>query len=690
MFGLVFLVIMNRLQLFRRVPVLPGFLTLAIANNLWAVSLPETDQRAQMVRTLNTPRSFPVIDSPEAWKERARQIRLQAQVSCGLWPMPEKTPLHERIFDRTEGEGYSVEKVVLQTYPGFYLSGNLYRPLERGEGPFPGVLNPHGHWSEGRLVDEDRGSVPARCIQFARMGMVAFAYDMVGYNDTTQVDHTFAQAPENQLWLISLMGLQTWNSIRALDFLESLPDVDSSRLACTGASGGGTQTFMLGAIDDRLALQAPTVMVSHSMQGGCLCENAPGLRVEYSNMEIAAAAAPRPQITVAASGDWTRETLSVEGPAILSVYSLLGADDRYTYDLFDFPHNYNRTTREKVYGWFARWLLNIPSSSPVEEQGYMKPANEFLRTFPGGELPPDALSESELIARLQSRFKEQRASYVPKRRQELSEYKSVFYPLWIHSLQLESPVRHLIVEEEEKSSPYPQYHSTRMALGREGRGDRISCFYFEPARENKSWTVVLVHPEGKKGWLDEDGIPQGLALRLLEHDYPIIAPDLFLTGESANPDLEAKRNPKDKFFTVYNRTLLQERVQDLVTVSGYVRRDKPGQKVLFLGTNRAGLWTLFAAPAADAVIADADATELSEQDFLAQDLFSPGLLRLGHVAGTAMLAAPNPLLIHNLGEIFPKQNFIQTYGAAAQRSALNLSDERVSTETLIRWMARMN
>ena len=99
------------------------------------------------------------------------------------------------------------------------------------------------------------------------------------------------------------MGLQTWNSVRALDFLASLPDVDKQRLACTGESGGGTQTFMLGAVDDRLAVQAPIVMVSHTMQGGCSCENAPGLRVEYSNMEIAAVPAPRPQILVAATND---------------------------------------------------------------------------------------------------------------------------------------------------------------------------------------------------------------------------------------------------------------------------------------------------------------------------------------------------------------------------------------------------
>src|SRR5262249_9553954 len=248
----------------------------------------------------------------------------------------------------------------------FYLAGNLYRPLGHGAGPFPAILNPHGHWSNGRMADTPDGSIAARCISFARQGMVAFSYDMVGFNDTFFPDYgvvpsadfykrhnRFATNRVNLLWNISLMGLQTWNSVRALDFLISLPDVDRSRLACTGESGGGTQTFMLGALEDRLAAQAPIVMVSHTMQGGCLCENAPGLRVEYSNMEIAASAAPRPQLLVAATGDWTKDTLTVEGPAIRHIYELLHAADRFSFFRFDFDHNYNQTSREAVYEWLA-------------------------------------------------------------------------------------------------------------------------------------------------------------------------------------------------------------------------------------------------------------------------------------------------------------------------------------------------
>jgi len=251
-----------------------------------------------------------MIGSSNEWTTRAKEIREHILVSCGLWPMPDKTPLKANIFGKIDRNGYSVEKVYFQTMPGFYLAGNLYRPAGRAKAPFPGVLNPHGHWKEGRLADSKDGSIAARCISFARQGMVAFSYDMVGFNDTHFADaptdqphydvhRQFGAAKTDQLWNISLMGLQTWNSIRALDFLESLPDVDKKRLACTGESGGGTQTFMLGALDDRLAVQAPVVMVSHTMQGGCSCENAPGLRVDYSNMEFAAVPAPRPQILVA-------------------------------------------------------------------------------------------------------------------------------------------------------------------------------------------------------------------------------------------------------------------------------------------------------------------------------------------------------------------------------------------------------
>lgn len=627
----------------------------AVAWSAHSASLPAKDERAGPPKTLNTLRSFPEVKSRADWEKRAREIREHILVSCGLWPMPEKTPLNPQIFGRVERDGYTVENVYIETLPGFFLAGNLYRPL--GKGPFPGVLNPHGHWKEGRLADQPLGSIAARCINFARQGMVAFSYDMVGYNDTAQVKHTFAADPTNLLWGISLMGLQTWNSIRALDFLESLPGVDKKRLACTGESGGGTQTFMLGAIDDRLAVQAPIVMVSHSMQGGCLCENAPSLRVDYSNMEIAAVPAPRPQILVACTKDWTKTTMTVEGPAIASVYRLFGAESKLRFNIFDYEHNYNQTTREAVYAWFGRHLLKQPDAPSLSETAYKKESNEALRVFPEGKLPPGALNEEQLISAL------------IRRAQNPPKGKAALKTLWNHTLQVEVPEDDVVVEAT-PSQTSGAYHFHSVAIGRAGKGDRLPVVMISPAKDRLRYLAVLAHPEGKSAYLGNDNEVKGLAKTLLDRQISIIVFDAFLTGELANREIAAARKHTAHHFSTYNRTDLQERVQDLITTCTFAQAHNKGRKVVLIGEGRAGLWALLAAPAADATIADADNLDLStDTALLAPDLFAPGLRKLGFQSA-ATLAAPRPLLVHNAGEKFP----ITPRPESSRLSAAALSD----------------
>src|SRR6266487_77803 len=486
-----------------------------------AESLPATDQRAGKIKDLNTPREFPAIHSRSEWESRAKEIREQILVSCGLWPLPEKTPLNAKIFGRIEREGYSVENVYFQTYPGFYLTGNLYRPRGKGNGPFPAVLNPCGHWPNGRLADTNNGSVPARCINFAKQGMIAFSYDMVGFNDMTQLGphRRFFRAPRLQLWDISVMGLQTWNSIRSLDFLESLPETDKTRLACTGESGGGTQTFMLGGADGRIAAQAPVVMVSHTFQGDCICENAPGLRVNYSNVEIAAVPAPHPQILVGATGDWTKQTLTVEGPAIESVYRLFKAQDKLRYVRFDFDHNYNQTSREAVYTWFNKWLLNPNNSSPVKELPYKKEPDEDLRVWPDNKLPADALNESQLIESLIKLHQAQWQALRPTDKKSLAHFKKVMLPLWRRTLQVEFPdVQSLLVETGE-TTRFDGFTATQFAFGRNGREDRIPSVLLIPTKARKQTVVILAHAAGKSTYLNASGPPAGLAKELIGRGF---------------------------------------------------------------------------------------------------------------------------------------------------------------------------
>ena len=171
----------------------------------------------------------------------------------------------------------------------------------------------------------------------ARNGIVAFTYDMIGRGESLQFPHGFRNRNFEE-YGISLLGMQLYNSIRCLDFLESLPFVDSSRIGCTGASGGGTQTFLLTAVDDRIKAAAPVNMVSFHMQGGCECENAPGLRIGTNNVELAALAAPRPLMITGCTGDWTCNVPEEEYPALREIYELYGENNKVEYYYSDAPH----------------------------------------------------------------------------------------------------------------------------------------------------------------------------------------------------------------------------------------------------------------------------------------------------------------------------------------------------------------
>ncbi len=325
------------------------------------------------------------------WDQRADYVRRQLLVACGLWPMPARPAINATVHGKIERDDYTVEKVSFESHPGLYVTGSLYRPLKTS-GKRPGVLCPHGHWANGRFHDHGEAKVKqelelkaeqfevggrhplqARCVHLARMGCVVFLYDMLGYADNTMLSfdliHRFGkQRPEmssperwglfsaqSELRLLNALGLQTWNSIRALDWLETLDDVDPQRIAVTGASGGGTQTFMLGAVDPRPVAFFPAVMVSTSMQGGCTCENATYLRIGTGNIEFAAMLAPR---TVGLSGanDWTREIETKGLPELQKHFAMLGVPDRLSCKYFPFEHNYNQTSRAMMYGVFQKAL----------------------------------------------------------------------------------------------------------------------------------------------------------------------------------------------------------------------------------------------------------------------------------------------------------------------------------------------
>jgi dienelactone hydrolase len=347
-------------------------------------------------RTLNDTFAAPQFNSLDLWKARAAYVREHILASTGLFQMPERTPLRANIFGEVKHADYTVSKVYFESLPGFFVTGNLYRPI--GDGPFPAILSPHGHWPYGRLENTPVLSAPGRAINLARQGFVVFLYDLVGYNDSRQLEHRLFGGPREYLWGLSVGGLQVWNGIRALDFLETLPYVRRDALGVTGESGGGTQTFLIAAIDDRVKVAVPVNMISLHMQGGCVCENPPGLRLDTNNVEIAATIAPRPLLMVSATGDWTVNTMEREYPAVRAIYSLFGAADRVQAVQFEAVHNYNRDSREAMYAWMARWLQQAPPDAKRVESPFTPDPLSDVLVFHQRALPSGAVDAAQLTS----------------------------------------------------------------------------------------------------------------------------------------------------------------------------------------------------------------------------------------------------------------------------------------------------
>ncbi len=337
-----------------------------------------TDLLAEFARTYKT---------ADQWNARATMLREQILRGMDLYPLPKRMELKPVIHSRREYKGYTVENAAFESVPGFWATGLLYRPLGK-QGKPAGILCPHGHAAPLVGGGRFRKDQQYRCGVLAQMGAVVFSYDMVGWGDSNQVPHTDP----------NVVALQTWNSMRGIDFLLSL-GVDAKRIGVTGCSGGGTQTFLVTALDPRVSVSAPVVMPSAHFYGGCRCES--GKPIHHSavhqtnNAEIAALAAPRPTLLVSCGGDWTKFTPEVEFPYVRNVYKLLGAEDQAENAHFaNEGHDYGASKRQPVYKFFAKHLgLSteglVKADGSIDEGGVQIEKLEALRVWTDQHPRPD-------------------------------------------------------------------------------------------------------------------------------------------------------------------------------------------------------------------------------------------------------------------------------------------------------------
>lgn len=332
---------------------------------------------------LQLKRMAATYSSLEEWEARADRIRSQILTGARLSPLPERTPLNPLIHSKRSYDGYTVESAAFEARPGFFVYGNLYRPLGR-QGARPGILCPHGH-ARGPEGGRLRTDQQHRCATLARMGAVVFSYDMVGFGDSEHYgwNHEHPQA----------LTLQTWSSIRAVDFLQSLADVDDEQIGVTGCSGGGTQTFLLTALDQRIKVSVPVVMVSAHFFGGCDCESGMPIHktaaLETNNCEIAALAAPRAMKLISVGGDWTKNTPEVEFPYIRNIYGYYDKAAQVEYTHFpEEGHGYQESKRQAMYPFMVKHLqldsrgVLDTATGVFDESGNTIEAVSVMRTFP--------------------------------------------------------------------------------------------------------------------------------------------------------------------------------------------------------------------------------------------------------------------------------------------------------------------
>jgi len=325
------------------------------------------------------------IHTLKDWQQHADSIRKQLRIGMEFEKFPDRNPLNPKSRNKQQFDGYSVEAVVFESVPGFYVTGNLYRPTgTSAPKSLAAIVCPHGHWDQPEDYGRFRNDMQIRCASFAKMGAMVFSVDLIGYGESQQLDHEYPKG----------VAIQTWNVMRIIDFLLTFPEVDPNRVAVTGASGGGTQTFLSTALDDRIKVSMPVVQVSAHFFGGCMCES--GMPIHrtgdkvFSNVEIATLAAPRPMLIVSDGADWTKNTPRVEFPFVQSIYKLYGKQGLAESAHFaDEGHDYGKNKRLPAYNFLSKHLgMNLQKISKngiVDESFVTIVDRKTLEYFKPGE-----------------------------------------------------------------------------------------------------------------------------------------------------------------------------------------------------------------------------------------------------------------------------------------------------------------
>ncbi len=663
--------------------------TLALAA-LGTLSLAQAeDSRLGPLKDLNGYFPFAAPQSVQAWEPRREFVRRQLLVSQGLWPMPTKSPLNAVIHGKIDQGEYTIEKVYFESAPGFFVTGNLYRPKNL-TGKAPAVIFPHGHWKDARFliqpdkyvreeiasgqerfVEGGKSRFQSMCVQLARMGCVVWQIDALSDSDSIQfsaeVIHKFAKqrpemnrtegwglySPQAEANLQSVMGLQTLNLVRSVDFVLGLPDVDPSRLAVTGSSGGGTQTMLLAAADPRVALSYPVVMVSTAMQGGCTCENATLLRVNSGNVEIAALFAPKPQ-GMNTANDWTKELATKGFPDLQKLYGLYGKKDFVTLQRGEhFPHNYNAVTRSGFYALLNKHF-KLGFEAPIIERDYQPLPKEKLTVWDDAHPAPKA-GDPEFERGLLKWLKTDAQQQLQALAQTDEGREKVLRPA-IETLIGRPYAQAGAVTFPDASTQWRDSHfRTQGRLLNATYGEEVAVDWLQPTKPTGE-VVIWLDDAGKGSARLPDGSIRPELQELIDRGVGVLTADLFLQDDKKLKQTRVVTGPREvpAYTYGYNHALFAQRVHDVMTITSYLLTPRdasqpPIKKVSLAGFGQMGAIAAAARAVTGGAIAkaavDTGGFRFGQLLDYRDPMFLPGGAKYLDVPGLLCVASTQPLWV---------------------------------------------
>jgi dienelactone hydrolase len=523
--------------------------------------------------------------TPEQIAEYQKDIRGKFLEAIG--PFPRRAPLKARITGEVRRDGYKVEKIIFESQPKHYVSAILFLPdSRRHKAPYPGVLVPCGHSHNGKAFE----SYQTMGALLALNGMAALVFDPIDQGERNQM---LSELP--QLWgtrahtMVGvgsiLLGRNTawfeiWDGMRAIDYLQSRPEIDSRRIGCTGNSGGGTQTSYLMSLDDRIFAAAPSCYITSfkrllSTIGPQDAEQNIYGQLDFGmdHADYLMMRAPKPTLICAASDDF----FDIRGVwesfrYAKRLYTRMGSAERIDLLENDASHNYNKLQRQGVVRWMARWLLK--KDEPITEPEIKLLSEEEIKCTPTGQVMEieGAQSTYDLNRDYEKKLAEQRLRLWTKTSQNelLNQIRTITGICGLKELP-EPKVEVFDVIERDG------YFIKKIVLKPED-GIYIPALMFTSKQTDSEGMVLYIHEKGKSA----DAGVNGPIEKLVRSGRLVLAADLRGTGET---DQTSKSKLSDAtgfdWKNVYTAYLLGDsyvamRAEDILTCARFLQQQQDG------------------------------------------------------------------------------------------------------------------